>query len=451
MPAQSETNIPEIVRTVLEHAGAQRVEDARSAAEPLVAANPHQLPAAFALTHLVGQSAFAHDDAIAVAGLVFAAHLDNPEIVGELAGALEVVRDFRFLNAAPPPETIFADVARRATELLEAAPQPEHELVLLSGLAAVARSIGRSWDNVSERCYRRLVDVRPDRWQDQYNLGLFYKTRGRFAEGLAANRRAAELGWAAHEDVAWNLGICATGAGDGEEALRVWRGLNQKLEMGRFGLPEGGYDHVKVRLAQRPIAQRDVRAEPDDPGLEETIWIERLSPCHGIVRSALYEDLGTEYGDVVLFDGAPIVHHTYGDRNVPVFPHLVTLVHAGYHVLRFAGTQDHEGQLAELSTSLPDDAVVYVHTEQVLHLCAACWERPDAHDGAHKPREHRVVTGKLCAPPSLATGALRRAVDEVLSKARGMQLFVPELSRLAGDPARAAVEARRCQMIDDRT
>jgi len=80
--------------TVLEHAGAKRFEDARSAAEPLVAANPHQLPTAFALTHLVGQSAFAHDDAIAVAGLVFAAHLDNPEIVGELAGALEVVRDF---------------------------------------------------------------------------------------------------------------------------------------------------------------------------------------------------------------------------------------------------------------------------------------------------------------------------------------------------------------------
>ena len=115
-----------------------------------------------------------------------------------------------------------------------------------------------------------------------------------------------------NEGCQWNLGICATGAGEGEVALQVWKDLGQKIEMGRFGLPDGGYPQCKIRLAERPLAERD--ASQDDPGLEETIWVERLSPCHGIIRSVLYQDLGIDYGDVVLFDGAPITYHTYGEE-----------------------------------------------------------------------------------------------------------------------------------------
>ncbi len=60
-----------------------------------------------------------------------------------------------------------------------------------------------------------------------------------------------------------------------------------KSAMGRFDLPDGGYPQCKVRLAERPLAERN--AADDDPGLEETIWIQRLSPCHGIIRSVLYQ------------------------------------------------------------------------------------------------------------------------------------------------------------------
>ena len=81
--------------------------------------------------------------------------------------------------------------------------------------------------------------------------------------------------------------------------------------MGRFGLPEGLYPQCKVKLAERPLAERT--ADVDNPGSEETIWIERLSPCHGIIRSVLYYDLGVDYGDIILIDGAPITYHTYGD------------------------------------------------------------------------------------------------------------------------------------------
>src|SRR5262249_53002825 len=155
-------------------------------------------------------------------------------------------------------------------------------------------------------------------------------------EGMIANQRAAALVAEPSEAVQWNLGICATGAREGAVALDVWKRLEQKIEMGRFGLPEGSYATCKVRLAERPLAERD--AESDDPGLEETIWIERLSPCHGIVRSVLYQRLGVDFGDVVLIDGAPITHHKYGDRDIPVFPHLATLVRSNYQFFDFAGT-----------------------------------------------------------------------------------------------------------------
>jgi hypothetical protein len=362
---------------------------------------------------------------------------------------MERVHDFRFLNAGPPADPVFVALAMRLRDLLATRGwSPEEENELLEGLATVARCIGRTWDAESERCRRELVERRPERWQDLYNLGLFFKTRGRFAEGLAANRKAAALAGPGQEDISWNLGICATGAGDGQEALKVWSELGQKLELGRLGLPEGSYHHVKVRLAERPIAERDRAAMPDDPGTEETIWVERLSPCHGIVRSALYEELGVEYGDLVLFDGAPIVHHTYDDRQVPVFPHLATLARSGYLVFRFAGSQERPGQLADLSERLPEDALLYVHTEQVVQLCASCWTRHGTNHADHGRDEHRVVRGKLCAPPGISPQALRSALDQALQGEDGVQLFVPDLTRLSGDERRADVEARRWAMLE---
>ncbi len=439
----------DIVRAVLEHAANDRLDAAWTAAEPLLEVQAGDSEAAEALVHLLGEGAFSRERAAGVAEAVLAAHGDDAGIVGHLGTALETVRDFRYLNAAPPAEPIFVRVATRLREILAAGVRPiEDEVGLLGGLAVAARSIGRSWDGEAERCYRRLVELRPERWQDQYDLGLFYKTRGRFAEGLAANRRAAELGGAGQDSVAWNLGICATGAREGGEALRVWRSMGQKLELGRFDLPEGSYDAVKVRLAERPIAERDPTRMPDDPGLEETIWVERLSPCHGIVRSALYQELDVDYGDVVLFDGAPIVHHTYADRRVPVFPHLSTLVHARYRAFPFVASQQREGQVARLSDSLPKDAVLYVHTEQLVQLCAACWERAGTDHGEHRSAEHHIVRGKLCAPPDVGAEPLRRALDEAVHAARGVQVLVPDLSRLAGDDARAEVESRRWAMLD---
>ncbi len=308
--------------------------------------------------------------------------------------------------------------------------------------------MARQQDDIADRSYRRLIELDPKSPNRHYNLGLFLKTRGRFREGMTANQAAERLSDKWPEAYEWNLGICATGAREGRLALQVWKRLDQKIEMGRFELPDGRYPQYKVRLAQRPLAER--AADADDPGLEETIWLERLSPCHGIVRSVLYQDLGVDYGDVVLFDGAPITYHTYGEKKVPVFPHLATLNRNNYHLFDFAGTQASAGQIADASEDLEGDAVVYSHSENTVLLCASCWRSPDVHHRHENTVEKHVVTGRIAAPANLDLRELLRQLDAAVAKREPCRIYAPDLCEAAGLPERAAIERRRFEMIAGR-
>jgi hypothetical protein len=442
----SKDEVRRIVAQAAARGDAGDPDGAWAAASPLWERQADDPFVARGLLALVEGRAFSTDHNAEVIRRVFAAHGEDDEMLGILGRALETARDMNFLNAAPPADPVLHSIVERLRAKAAAARGGDAEIELLTGLATSGRVLGRAWDSDAEGAYRRLVELRPDRWQDHYNLGLFFKVRGRFAEALAANRRAASL-CSDDESVQWNLGISATGARDGATALATWRGLGQTIDMGRFALPEGPYETVKVRLAERPVAERGV--EEDDPGQEETIWIERLSPCHGIVRCALFEDLGVDYGDVVLFDGAPVTHHKYGDRRVPVFPHLATLERRGYRIFPFAGTQPGAGVIAELSSKLPEDAVLYSHTEQVEMLCAHCWESRDLDRGAHRMEERHVVRGKLCTPPHVTPRALRDALDAAVLASKGVRVLVPELSHAAGDDARAEIERRQLAMLED--
>jgi hypothetical protein len=399
------------------------------------------------LLELVEQRDFGVEHSLAIVREIFDAHADDETLLGAMGSVLDAAHDIRFLNGPPPTDPIFERVAGSLRDRLVARRGDDIEPLLQTGLSTAARLLGRAWDPDAERAYRRLVELRPNQWQEHYNLGLFYKLRGRFAEGVLANQRAASLGGGDDDGVRWNLGICATGARDAATALSVWKGFGDRIELGRFGLPEGPYDEVKVRLAQHPIAERG--ATGNAPGLEETIWIERLSPCHGVVRSALYQDLGVDFGDAVLFDGAPVTHHTYGREKVPVFPHLVTLERPGYGIFPFVGTQPKEGAIQELSRDLPEDTMLYSHTEKFVVLCAQCWDSETLDHAAHRTAKRHVVRGKLCAPPSVALGELRRTLDKVIAASAGIRVFVPALSELLGDHARANIEARRMTMVED--
>ncbi len=426
-------------------------EDAQAQAlaliEPLMKAQARQALVAQALITLVHDRRFTREEGLEVLRAVFAAHRADAMLLAGVAEAYESTHDVRYLNAAPPDDALPEAVANQVLSLLADQHDGKLERVLQSGLATTARLLGRSWDAVAEGAYRRLIELRGGDSTAYYNLGLFLKTRGRFAEGTEANRQAAQRGAAEDNSVQWNLGICATGASEAQTALEIWKAMGNKIELGRFSLPDGRYPEVKVRLAERPLAERDVAEMPDDPGQEETIWVERLSPCHGIVRSVLYCELGVDYGDVVLFDGAPITHHTYGDTSVPVFPHLATLLRRGYQRYEFAGTQQAEGLLRQLSAEMPDDAVVYVHTEQMAHLCKRCWEDASLDHASHTTADHRVVMGKICVPPMMTPGEVLNAVDAAVQVHPGVRVFAPSLCDAAAQRTRAEIERRRFDML----
>ncbi|MCA9675069.1 MAG: hypothetical protein KC464_08545, partial [Myxococcales bacterium] len=381
-------------------------EGAWRTVEPLVSAQAGNLDVALALSDLLAGGSVDAERGLALAVELVAAHPAEPGLLGVLGAATEALSDRRYLNAAPPEHPVFADLLGRLLALESRCAGTDDELDVLVGLSTVANVLGRAHDDVAERALRRRVACGPGRWQDHYDLGLFYKTRGRFTDGIAANQRASEVGGGDDPGVVWNLGICATAAGEGAVAQRTWRRLGLDLDLDEDGLPRGKFATVKVRLAQRPVAERDAARDAEGPGREESVWVQRLSPCHGIVRVALHHDeIGVDYGDVVVFDGAPITHHQGDDGEVPVFPHLATLARRAYQIYRFTGTQQARGELLALSGELPEDAVVYVHTEQLRTLCAQCWEEGHAiagHDHAHLDDTWRIVTGKLCAPPGLA-------------------------------------------------
>jgi tetratricopeptide (TPR) repeat protein len=446
--ALSLEQLDEIRKRAIEHAEAGRDDALEQELKPLLRAQRHQEEAALCLVSIVEGGHLPIQRALEVLRQIYDAHPRSESVLGLLGEALEQARDIDMLNDPSPERPLFADVANTLAELAAKAADTKAEMQLVRGLMAAARMMARQRDAVVESACRRLIEIDPNNSNHHYNFGLFLKTRGRFRDGVLANRTAIDLAGERIDSHEWNLGICATGAGQGELALEVWKRMDQKIAMGRFGLPDGRYAQVKVRLAERPLAERT--SDRDHPGVEETIWIERLSPCHGIVRSVLYQGLGVDYGDVVLFDGAPITYHSYDGERVPVFPHLATLVRNGYRFFDFAGTQDQAGQLGDASVDLERDAIVYAHSEKFHFLCAACWRDPDVEHSHEQQERKHVVTGRIAAPPDLEPRELLRQLDAAIAKRKPCRIYVPELCEAAGLADRSAFERRRLEMIKAR-
>ena len=436
--------IDDLERSVTDAASAGRIDDASAALETLLKMQRNQREAAMSLLRIVYDGHLPVGKSLEVLTEIEACHPSDIELISLLGDCLERAREIDFLNAPPPDEPLFETVVNTLSEATRDSRHADNES-LLEGLATAARMRARQSHAIAEAAHKRLVELDPASAPRQYNYGLFLKTRGKFAEGMSANQRAVELSKEAIDRYEWNLGICATGARRGDIALAVWKRMGQKIEMGRFSLPDGRYDQVKVRLAERPLAER--KADCDDPGLEETVWIERLSPCHGIIRSVLYQDLGIDYGDVVLIDGAPVTYHKYGEIQVPVFPHLATLERRRYQFFDFAGTQGASHELSGLSSLLGDDAVIYSYTEQYRLICASCWRDPNNDHDHRETTEKHIVIGRIAAPPETSPQALLGKLDEAIAQKTSCQIYAPSLCEAAGHQRRAEIDRRRFDML----
>lgn len=422
-------------------------EETWSILKPLIDAQRSNEVAADALVDVIYNGHLTVDQSLDLLCQIYEAHIDNDDLVILIGSAMEAARDMNYLNDAPPEHPLFRNLIEHLSQLAKSHKDTEKEALIIEGLSCTARLMGRQYDDIALESYARLVELLPDTPWAHYNQGLFFKTRGYFSEGVIANKKAMQLAEEACESYQWNLGISATGSEQGEEALGIWKEIGQNIELGRYGLPEGGYPSCKVRLAERPLSERC--ADNDDPGMEETIWIERLSPCHGIIRSVLYQDLGINYGDVILFDGAPITYHTYGDQQIAVFPHLATIKKSDYEFYDFAGTQEERGELGNISSQLEKDAVVYSHTENYSVLCATCW-RDESIDHEHKDgKEKHVVTGRIAIPPGINPSAILEMIDDALKDTPESRIFSPDLCRAAGLEDRARIEERRYALLSD--
>lgn len=411
----------------------------------LLRVQARQPAAALALLRFVDDGHLPIERSLEILRKIYEAHHDDAMLLGLLGDALQEARDIDMLNASPPDDPLFEKVVAALRTFTKKSLAPDAARRVHRGLASAARMMARQHDRIVEKSARRLTELEPADSGHHYNLGLFFKTRGRFREGMLANQAAIRLSETSSEAAEWNLGICATGARDGATAFKVWKRMKQKIAMGRFDLPEGRYPQCKVRLAQRPLAERTIRN--DSPGLEETIWIERLSPCHGIIRSVLFQDLGVDYGDVILFDGAPITYHQYGEESVPVFPHLATLLKCNYQFFDFAGTQAESGHLGNVSEHLQEDAIVYSHSENFRFLCADCWRNPKTNHDHDESETTGVVTGRIAAPPGYSPKQLLNDLDAAVAKRSGSSLYAPDLCRSAGFVKRANSDRREFDML----
>jgi tetratricopeptide (TPR) repeat protein len=198
-------------------------DSAREPIKKLLRAQPRDREAALALIRIVENGSLPIEHGLDIFEKVFRAHRDDPEVAAKMGHAADCVRDLDELNAAPPESAVFEQLADALEKFVEQEAGTRNEIALLEALATTTRMMGRQRDHVCERSYRRLVELDPGTSYQHYNLGLFFKTRGRFREGLQANRASARLRSEPNQACEWNAGICATGAGDGAAALEVWQ------------------------------------------------------------------------------------------------------------------------------------------------------------------------------------------------------------------------------------
>jgi hypothetical protein len=189
----SSDEIDALVDDIIAEGRAGRKQTAWQKAQPLRRAQPRQSDAAMALLRVVHEQSFQREIAIDVLSEIAESHEKDFEILSRLGLCLEAARDIDDLNARPPNHPVFHTMVERLETLAKVHEgQPEQEPIL-RGLATSARMLSRQRDTIAESSYRKLTEISPQNSAHHYNLGLFYKPRGRFAEGATAPRERGRL------------------------------------------------------------------------------------------------------------------------------------------------------------------------------------------------------------------------------------------------------------------
>jgi hypothetical protein len=408
--------------------------------------------AALARVWVRAASASPLDDGVAATATeIIRCHPEETVLLIEAASILSLVAENRPFDEPPLPEgpaRIAADTLRRVIDSLTPEQGSDEEALadLYSNLAMALRMTGSADDKAALEAMQESLRLRPEDGWRWFQLGLIHKWRGRWNEGVEANRRARELG-AESQGVLWNLAICAMGAGFYPLAASVMKELGMKGEVGEDGIFTGSFDPVQVRISSLgegiDPAVHVVGAEPDF----EYIWIERHSLVHGTILNATIHDMPADFGDVVLFDGAAVGYRDDGTTRVPRFPLLQKLRSGAVRRYRFRAQQPHGGFLEGLSEKLPTGTTFYVHDEQVNMLCRDCATAGRVSDD-HPHADSSFVSGKLIVPEASLGAALAEQLDALLGEEA--VVAVPALYRDLGDDSRAKREEAKWIELEPR-
>jgi len=325
---------------------------------------------------------------------------------------------------------------------------------LYAMLGNALRLCGPNRDGEAQEAFTRAIELDPDRGEWWYDAGLLDKWRGRFDEGFAANE-LARMHLGDERPVLWNLAICATALGKAEEAVDAWleMGIEARVDRSR-GMPYvAGLPPLLLRVLSRTPATDATSQLPDKSVGFELVWVAPLSPCHGVVQSPTFRDAPIDYGDLVLWDGAPVAAHDTADHGtVPVFPLLEILRHGAERRWPFVSLEREPGALDGLEGELPEGTRVFIQQERVEHHCAAC-EAGEPHEhhtaaaSASASASARLVRGKIIVQPMQNLEEFRDSWEAAIAK-REASVSIPSLYEQLKDSKRAGQEHQAWRGIE---
>ena len=348
------------------------------------------------------------------------------------------------------PASWAADALQRSLSTLAASDRTSGDVAgnLYATLGNALRLCGPGRDSEAQEAFTRAIEIDPERGEWWYDAGLLDKWRGRFDDGYAANEQA-RMRMGDQRPVLWNLAICATAVGKAEEAVEAWEeiGVPARLDHSR-GMPYvAGLPPMLLRVLSRRSPTDGTSPHPDKTVSFELVWIAPLSPCHGVVQSPTFGDAPIDYGDLVLWDGAPVAAHRApsGDA-VPVFPLLEILRKGDERRWSFVALERENQALEALETELPDGSRVFVQHARLDQHCAAC--------AAGEPHEHAEIEtvpglarGKVIVPATQDLAAFREAWEGAVG-ARPLSISLPALYEELGDTKQAGQEHQAWRGIE---
>jgi len=332
-------------------------------------------------------------------------HGEDPGVVLAIATALVAEAERRPPDAPLQTEGAAALTAELVRPLLDRSDlDPETRAYLALNLAHALRRLGPDADEEAQQAYAEALALQPERGWWHHAFAELHKWRGRWEECLASEQAARERLPGERVPVL-GVALAATALGKGEEAADAYESLGlPRPELTAGGLPRvDGLGRRRIRTPARPTG-RGVQELPDP--CFELVWVELLSPCHGVVSSPSFLDAPIDYGDVILFDPARVATTETGE---PVHPILERL-HVGAEVklpfVAVLGDDAEGGALAET-----------VEGSQVF-LSPIVPETPPE-------TSKRLVYGKLVLPEGAALTEVRKALEAHLKA--GARLAIPEL------------------------